>query len=231
MKRCAFSLVLISIAAFVGCGSPQTASVSQTFSDSELTFHTERVETPAAVLQDLSAFEDRTMAQNDDGTLVAIERIVNLGKQAWQFIEKNRPVTNIAYDYANALPKGVQSASDLAGFSDVQYESWRYYGKNGFGMTVFDVTYTLVHQYGGSYEGQGSYLTSVAVVPSNVDVMWGYTVNFKVTNVATTNVGTSLAPVASLNLEMAFDVSTIIKNSRKTKLFQFRGDRAKPFKI
>ena len=91
-------------------------------------------------------------------------------------------------------------------------------------MTVYDVTITIVHRYNGSYRGKGRYLENVAIIPSNLEVLWAYTVNLRVNNVSTVNSGTKEDPIASLLLELHFDVSTVIKKSQVRSLFQFRGD-------
>lgn len=195
------------------------------FADDDITMFVERVATPASVIE---AVESARLEQGLRAGREAIdwEAITNVGKQVWKVIQDNAPVADIQYDYATALPRGIASAGELDGFSDLTFESWRLHGKNVFGGTVYDVTYTLVHQYGGSYQGKGKYLATVSVLPSNVEVLWGYTVNMKVATISTLNVGTVEDPVGSAALEMTFNVKTVMKNSTTTTLFQFRGDRA-----
>ncbi len=162
---------------------------------------------------------------------VALDKIINMGNKVWAVIAKNQPVVNIQYAYANALPEGVRGAGDLDGFSELQYRTYRYWGKNPYGMTVFDVTYTVVHRYGGQYNGQGRYIEAAAVLPQDVSVLWGYTLGLSVEKVSTVNVGTAAAPVASLGLELAIEVSTVIKKSRVRRLFEVRGDSARAREI
>jgi hypothetical protein len=154
--------------------------------------------------------------------------IVNIGKRIWQVIEANKPVVNVSYLYANALPKGAR-AEDLDNFSDIQDKSFHAYGTNYLGMTVYDVVYTVVHRYNGSYKGRGKYLENVSVIPSHVQVAWGYTLDLDVTKTATVNVGTSSRPVASLALELTLKTHTVMKSDESRSLFQFRGD-SKDFK-
>jgi hypothetical protein len=188
--------------------------------------HVAPVATPRGIVESWAVA--RALQPRDGVTEADVDwaSIVNLGKEIWAVVEANQPVVDISYDYATALPRGVTSAADLEGFSDLTSQSWRVWGENLYGMTVYDVTYTLVHQYGGAYQGKGRYLATVAVLPSNVDVLWGYKVSLNVTNVGALNVGSAEAPVGSVNLEMAFKVSTVIKSHTSTTLFQFRGDSA-----
>lgn len=195
------------------------------FADDDITMFVEPVATPASVIE---AVENARLDQGVREGREAIdwEAITNVGKQVWKVIQDNAPVANIQHDYATALPRGITSAGELDDFSDLTFKSWRLHGKNAFGTTVYDLTYTLVHQYGGSYQGKGKYLATVSVLPSNVEVLWGYTVNMKVATISTVNVGTATDPVGSAALEMSFNVKTVLKNTTTTTLFQFRGDRA-----
>lgn len=187
----------------------------------------EPIATPPEALVAIKALAVKAApTQRADGDEVDPTVIINLGKEIWKIIQDNKPVVNIKYDYADALPKGVSGPFELHGFSDLQHESYRMYGTNGFGVTVYDVVFTLVHQYNGQYDGKGRYLSTVTVLPSKVDVLWGYTVNFEVAKVATTNVGTREGPVASIAMEMKFRVSTVIKDHSSSTIYQFRGDSA-----
>ena len=157
---------------------------------------------------------------------VVLDQIINMGKKIWDIVKANQPVTNVQFDFANALPKGLTSSAELSNFSDIQSTSVRLWGTNPYGMTVYDVTLTTVHQFGGQYEGKGRYLETVSVIPSNLSVLWGYTVDYKVTSVSALNVGTTLNPVSSLALRAKFKVSTVIQSNETNTVYQFRGDSA-----
>lgn len=150
--------------------------------------------------------------------------IVNIGRMIWQLIVNNQPYIHTKYMYATAIPSGVDDISALTGFSDMQFRSFRYSGKNVLGKKMFDVTYTLVHQYGGNYKGNGKYLVNTTVVPNKVDVLWGYTMNVAVENVSAMNVGTMESPVGGLTLEVAFQLETVIRKLHYRNLYAFRGD-------
>lgn len=157
---------------------------------------------------------------------VIFDQVVNFGKKVWALVADNKPVVNVKYMYANALPKGVRGAEDLDGFSPLQATSYRVYGQNLYGMTVYDLTYSVVHRYGGNYQGRGKYLENVAVVPTALDVMWGYNVEYNVEKVSVVNTGTRENPVGSILLETNFKVSTVLKSSEEHSVYDFRGDSA-----
>ena len=221
---------------FAGCGG-SNENLSNLYSnqhqeDPELIFYFEEVETPRSFfeMRDRGDFDVATAVSGGEmeDPFVFIDKMINLGKQAWTFIDNNKPVVNIKYDYASAVPQGISYFNQMEDFSDLQHTSFRFYAKNLMGVTVFDVNYTLVHQYNGSYNGFGKYLTNVGVIPSQVDVLWGYSLDFTVSNLVITNVGSKEAPIASIMMELRSKVSTMIKATTKTRVFQFRGDRAEP---
>jgi len=194
----------------------------------EITMHTEVIDTPndAFALIDRLNVHPESHPFSGEDVVVNIDMIVNLAKKTWAVIKANQPVANVQFNFANALPKGLTDSSALTGFSDINSKSFRIWGTNGFGITVYDVTMTAVHQHGGQYDGKGQYLESVAIVPSNVSVLWGYTVNYSVDNIATTNGGTSENPIAKMTVQAKFKVETVMQKNETNTVFQFRGDSA-----
>ncbi len=217
MKRILFAVAVFPLLAFGTTGINNN--------ELGLTIYTQEVATPIEVQQQILAMDGGAYAIDDLGSsLKDINEIINLGEKIWKIIEKNKPVVNVKYAYANAVPKGIKGPEELEGFSPLQFKSFRKFGKNGFGSTVFDVTYTLAHRFNGQYQGRGRFLDAVTVLPHKVEVLWGYTLNFNVARVSTANVGSEKEPVASVAMEMDFQISTILKASQYRNLYEFRGD-------
>lgn len=204
--------------------------------ESGITHFKEVVETPIPVKNKLTssvAWRTRNDERNSSNDLekeidrvgVVLDKIVNLGRKVWSVVEKGRPVVNVGYEYANALPEGARS-SDLENFSQLQFRSIRHYGVNMYGVTVYDVTYTLAHRFGGSYEGRGAYLEAVTVLPQEVQVLWGYQLDLNVESVSIANLGTRENPIASIALETSLRVSTVLQDFRLKNIHEFRGDTA-----
>ncbi len=219
MKRILLSVAVLPLLAFGSTGINKN--------ELGLKIYTEEVATPVEVMQQIHAMDGGAYDSDLGGSLKDINEIINLGEKIWKIIEKNKPVVNVKYAYANAVPKGIKGPEELESFSPLQFKSFRKFGKNGFGSTVFDVTYTLAHRYNGRYQGRGRFLDAVTVLPHKVEVLWGYTLNFNVTRVSTANVGNEKDPVASVAMEMDFQVSTILKASQYRNLYEFRGDTAR----
>lgn len=206
-----------------------TALASTAFSGpaDHLTMHMEHVTLSNDAFADIENLP--TQINGDDTTTgdVYIDQIINIGQKVWDVIKANQPVLNIKYNYANALPRGVRSSEGLDGFSELQSEGIRLWATNGFGATVYDFTLAAVHQYGGTYDGKGAYLETVSVVPTTVNVAWGYTVDVNVNNISSVNLGTKAAPIAGITLESTFSVSTVLQKHQKRLVYSFRGDSAK----
>ncbi len=219
MKRILFLVAAFPLLAFAQTGVIKNELGLQIF--------TEEVATPQSVINQIEMMNTDGARVSADDILKEINEIVNLGEKIWKIIEKNRPVINVKYAYANAVPKGVKGPEELEGFTPMNYRSFRKFGKNWFGSTVFDLTYTLAHRYNGTYQGRGKYLDAVTVLPHKVEALWGYTVNFNVNRVSTANVGSEKAPLASIVMDLDFQVSTVLKASQYRNMYEFRGDTAR----
>lgn len=205
----------------------------------ELTMHMERVAVPHEAFAKIAQLPtgpfdcftnpsaDCDKDLNPEDSPVSLDSVINMAQKIWDIIKANEPVLNVKYDYANALPRGVHSSEELDGFSSVQSEGIRLWATNGFGATVYDFTLTAIHQYGGSYEGKGKYLETVSVVPTTVNVSWGYTVDVTVARISVVNVGTREAPVGSVTMDTTFSVSTVLQKHQKRIIYTFRGDSPK----
>lgn len=192
----------------------------------KITMHSQIVDTPSDVFSSIDRVNifPETTPFNGDNASVDVGTIINIAQKTWDIIKANAPVAQVKFNFANALPKGLNDSSTLTGFSDLQSRSVRIWGTNGFGATVYDVTLTAVHQFGGQYDGKGQYLETVSVIPSNLSVLWGYTVNYSVETVTTTNGGSAEQPVAKIVLHAKFKVETVMQKNETNTIFQFRGD-------
>jgi len=217
----------VSLAVLLVASSVMAGPVEVSFNE-DLQIHQfiEEVETPKDFDKNLGKPMNHRSEVDLNEVEVVFDQLVNLGKKVWALVENNKPVVNVKYMFANALPKGVRSAEELENFSDLQHVSYRVHGENLYGMTVYDLTYSLVHRYGGSYQGRGKFLENVAVVPSFLEVAWGYNVNYEVDKVSVVNTGSRENPVGSILLQTNFKVSTVLKSMETHSVYDFRGDSA-----
>jgi hypothetical protein len=226
-------------------GAEASASSESTAAqeDDELSYSTVEVETPAELVAQLekaaSASRARSFASSesaDNGgsptistqsVIVAaalLSNIVNAANASWSVVAQNRPAVNVKSTFASAVPDTSSGEFSLQGFSPVQYKTYRRTAYSSLGLTAYDVTYTVVHQYGGNVRGTGHYLTSVSVIPNSVYVGFGSGLSISVDGAAASNIGTEDDPIGYLVMPVSFTHQGWISSTQKTEIYEFRGD-------
>jgi hypothetical protein len=121
---------------------------------------------------------------------------------------------------------GINSAYQLSNWSKPKTYIYSFYAENIYGIKTVDVEYKVTFVYGGNYNGKGKFLTAVSVIPTRVDVAWGYTFNMHcyVPDSTIVNVGDSENPVAALQLKLSWEISTFLKSSKGTSIYYVQGD-------
>lgn len=158
---------------------------------------------------------------------VVIDQIINIYERVWSIIEKNKPVVNVAAPpFAAAVPQGITSWEQLQEWKDPKTRVYGFYAKNLYGVTVIDVKYQVQMTYGGNYKGKGKFLTGVTVIPLKVDVAWGYKFSMDAAVPSTANIGTSDDPVAAMIANLHWQISSTIKDSQGTSVYNIKGTGA-----
>lgn len=157
-----------------------------------------------------------------------LDSIVNLGQKIWKIIEDNKPVVDVKTQYASALPEGIKSWSQMAGWQRPKGTIYQLTAKNAYGSQVINLRYQVLRTTGGSYKGTGNYLTAVTVEPLLVEVAWGYhfSLDANVPDSSVVNVGTTEAPIAAMMTQLGWRISTAIKDSQGKGIYYLQGDGA-----
>ena len=155
-----------------------------------------------------------------------IDQIVNLVEKIWNIIEKNRPVVNIAVNYANAVPYGTSHWTQLQNWSKPSTKKYAFSMKNKYGTEVVKVTYQVHWTHSGNFQGKGKFLTGVTVEPLNVVALWGYKVDLvaEVPDSTVANVGTHEDPIASMQVQLKWKVSTTFQSTDQKVIYYVQGD-------
>ena len=180
----------------------------------------ESYETQSSLLAPMVSFEEL------EGLEVALDKVINMGKRVWAVVEAGKPVANYSTDTGNALPEGVQSWMQLAGWKAPRAFVYRTKYENIYGITVVDFSYRVIYTFGGNVNGKGLYLTQATILPAQLDVAWGFTFNAKATIPAVTNAGSSVSPVAGMQMQLQWTVDSPLKHSESTSSYYIRGDGA-----
>ena len=161
-----------------------------------------------------------------NGTVAALDNIVNLAQKIWNIIQQNQPVVNITTNYANAVPYGYSHWTQLQGWHQPASKRYSFSMKNGFGSEVVKVIYQVDYTYGGNLDGKGKFLTGVTVEPISVTTAWGYKVSLTsmVPDSTIANVGTSADPVAAMQVQLDWTVHTALKDISSKAIYYVQGD-------
>ncbi len=183
----------------------------------------------SALFQTLSYAGDcSAMAPDDftpqvDGTVV-MDQIIGYGKQLWQIIEKGRPVVNVRGVSSHALPRGVKCWTDLDGWQVPKVATYNVSYKNLLGSRVVGFEFKVVFSHGGGMFGQGQYIANAQVIPTQLDVVWGYNFDAQVRVGQILNLGSSAFPKAGMELELQWSVKTPLKSHQMSKSYFVQGD-------
>lgn len=156
-------------------------------------------------------------------TKVEFDTIVNVGKIIWDVIKGGKPVVNIKTDVANALPEGIPNWNALSQWKKPVAKNFEFTWTL-LGMEVIKFDYALVFTPGGKWDGRGAYLTNVMVVPTNVGVSWGYSLNSTVEVMQVVNIGTQHHPIAALELRLNLSFDSYLFHNERNVVFYMTGD-------
>lgn len=155
---------------------------------------------------------------------VSADEIITVGKEAWQFIQDNKPVVNIQSDYTGAVPKSVSDWRQLAGWKNSEKGPFTISWINGFNVETVKITFKWSGSYGGSLNNKGKYVTQAGPVIGSVDVSWGYTVDVHVNAFNPLNIGSSNDPIGQIDVELTSRMSTVLKDVTNNCRVRFLGD-------
>ena len=145
-------------------------------------------------------------------------QVIAIGKEAWTFIEDNRPVVNSNVDYAGAVPDGISDWRTLAGWKSTSRGPVVLSWVNGFNSEVVHVGFKWTNSYNDKY------LTQAGPAVDTMDVSWGYTVDVSVKAYPPLNIGTIKNPIAQLDVELKCRISNVLKDVTKQYRARFKGD-------
>lgn len=200
---------------------------ARTYSFSEL-LATEWLIANGTANESLPAPESTTSLGNLITDLIAdlgdVKKWVTLGGKIWEVIRNNQPVVNVKTQTVSVLPLSKPNWTEMETWKGPQAKSYTVAAKNLYGMTVISHTYTVAFHHGGSLGGRGQFLANATIIPTSVNVSWGFTLNSKVNVGQPLNTGTALDPVPGIDLGLEWSMSSMLKKSQGTDQFYVRGD-------
>lgn len=162
----------------------------------------------------------------DTKVLPAAGAIVNGGVQAWNVINSGAPDANLSSSYASAIPGFSFNWANFSGWKKkeviytytvtnlmhvdvikVKYAvSFYYNGQNLVAMKKPDNPMTSMAQQRDAI--QGHYITNFTVRPLSMNIKWGWKFSLNVRMSDPMNIGSAESPVAYLQSDLNYIVST-----------------------
>lgn len=154
----------------------------------------------------------------------AIDLIVNTGERIWKIVEKNQPVVNWKSHMASALPQGTRCWDELSNWKAPIAKTYKISYHNLFRMKVVEFSFRVIYTHGGDLDGAGQYLTNSTILYRNLDVAWAYNFDALVEIPRVVNLGSKEDPIAGMQMNINWNVSTAMKNSSRAVSFFVYGD-------
>jgi|GEM_PF-1175855 len=187
----------------------------QDFLQQRLSFHPERLS------------HSSTPSLSESASVAAVDpmAIADILLKLWDIVVDNKPVVNVAVKSANALPNLAQNNWEkLTGWQDERSVIYSMTTKNLYGMKVIQLEYRLSLIYGGGVDGQGRYIASARVVPTKVDVLWGYNLDVNVSIPSIVNMGSKDDPLAGIYVDVNYKVHNILRSDSEGQTYYLQGD-------
>lgn len=157
--------------------------------------------------------------------VAAAGAIINTGATAWNVINNGAAVGNLSHYYASAMPSAL-TWNDVVGWKGPKEIVYTVQFENLYGMTVLDLEYVISYYYNGNKDGKGHYIANFTIKPRKFDVKWGFKFNMNLQISNPMNVGTVEDPLAYLQADLFWDLSSPIKKYKEFHTYAVRGDGA-----
>ena len=153
-----------------------------------------------------------------------VDSWVTVGLKVWALIASNRPVANVSTQRIAVVPSAQVDWSQMENWKGPAAHTYTIKRKNGYGMTVMENTYTIAYNYGGQVNGQGAFLANATVIPTNINVIFGFTLNADAQAGNPVNVASKESPVAGVEIQVRYKVSSLVNHNEGVDAFFLKGD-------
>jgi len=157
---------------------------------------------------------------------IDIDQIINILKKLYEFVKENKPVVNTSIDQSAAVPSGINSWQQLAGWREKHSGQYVISYENLYGIEVVRIVVRAHFYHSGNYQGVGKYITCATASIDELNVLWGYTLNatMKIPDSGIVNIGTSQNPVAGMKMFVHWVVTTILQHQEGSLTFSLDGN-------
>jgi hypothetical protein len=166
----------------------------------------------------------RPNLQTFDFSSLDWNQMVFIGQKIVELIKAGVPVVNVKRDAISVVPAGVESWEQLSGWQIPVTKVYEVKATNGWGVDVVSMRLKVSAMYGGGVDGRGQYLANVVIVPAEVTVQWGFSVDVWSENRQPVNMGTLASPMAGLGFDIRYKVQSILTQKNGTQDYFISGN-------
>ena len=172
-----------------------------------------------------------TMLAGMNRNPLAAGALINAGSTMWGVINGGTPTGGYTSAYASAIPGFSFNWGNITGWKGPKEIIYNYKVTNRMGIDVINVKYKISFYYGGTEDTgkamsattftniaagggpvneptKGVYITNFTVQPVSLNLRWGWKFGLTVKMSDPMNIGTKLSPVAYLQSDLNWIVST-----------------------
>lgn len=145
-----------------------------------------------------------------DGVIMVVDKLIAIGQKIMPTIEKGRAVvTNNPMSAVSVLPRLDTKdpvVHDMGGWSLPSTKHYKISYTNGFNSEVVSFVYSITYQYGGTYGGNGKYLTGIRASARQINIAWGFDLDASSQLIQISNVGSASNVIAGATIEISYTV-------------------------
>lgn len=163
-----------------------------------------------------------------DGIIMVVDKLIAIGQKIIPTIEKGKAVvTNNPMSAVSVLPRLDTKdpvVHDMGDWSLPMTKHYKITYSNGLGSEVVSFVYSIQYQYGGTYGGQGKYLTGIRASARNINISWGFDLDASSQLIQISNVGSAQNIIAGATLEISYTVKNWTRTITTNESFFVAGD-------
>lgn len=156
--------------------------------------------------------------------LAGIQTWITLGEKVWNLVVANKPVSNVSTQRIAVLPISQPNWQEMENWKGPAVKSFVIEAINGFGSAVISQTYTVAMNYGGQLDGKGAFLANATVIPTNIDVSWGFSLDSSIEVGEAINTSTKDNPTPGIDLQVKWVMDSVVSHSEGRDSFFVKGD-------
>ncbi len=149
---------------------------------------------------------------------------VTIGQKIWDIIVANKPSAVVQTSRVSVLPVVQADWAKMDSWQGPMTKTYTIQAINGFGTAIASHTYTISFNFNGELNGAGHYISNATIIPSKINVGWGYALNSKVEFSDAVNTGTAASPLPGLSIQLDWSIDNVFRHAEGVENYFIKGD-------